>query len=103
MQTLNLFEVKITDAGVNELAGLQKLEKLILSHAKITDACLKDLSGMKGLRTLELSSTGVTYAGIKEHAEPFHALKLIGVNFAKPSSVSIEELKRVLPKCLVNY
>lgn len=103
LQTLNLFQVKITDAGVKGLAGLQKLEKLTLSHAKITDACLKDLAGMKGLRTLELSSTGVTYAGVKAHAEAFQTLKLIGVNFAKPSSVSIDELKRALPKCTVNY
>lgn len=103
LQALNLFQVKITDAGVKELAGLQKLEKLTLSHAKITDACVKDLAGMKGLRTLELSSTGVTYAGVREHAEAFQGLKLLGVNFAKPSVVSIEELKRALPKCVVNY
>ena len=103
LQTLNLFQVKITDAGVKELAGLQKLEKLTLSHSKLTDACVKDLAGMKGLRTLELSSTGVTYAGVKEHSEAFQGLKLLGVNFAKPSGVSIEELKRALPKCTVNY
>ena len=103
LQTLNLFQVKITDAGVKELAGLQKLEKLTLSHAKITDACVKDLAGMKGMRTLELSSTGVTYAGVKEHAEAFQGLKLLGVNFAKPSNASIEELKKALPKCLINY
>ena len=103
LRTLNLFLVKITDAGVKELAGLQKLDKLTLSHAKLTDACVKDLAGMKGLRTLELSSTGVTYGGVKEHAEAFQGLKLLGVNFAKPSNVSIEELKRALPKCTVNY
>ena len=103
LHTLNLFQVKITDAGVKELAGLQKLDKLTLSHAKITDACMKDLAGMKGLRTLDLSGTGVTYAGVKEHAEAFQSLKLLGVNFAKPSDVSIEELKRALPKCTVNY
>ena len=89
---LNLFQVKITDAGVKELAKLEKLEKLTMSHAKLTDACLKDLAGMKALNYLELSSPCVTYAGVKEYAEAFQGLKLIGVNFAKPSNVSIEEL-----------
>jgi hypothetical protein len=40
---------------------------------------------------------------VKEHAEAFQGLKLIGVNYVKPSNVPIEELKRALPKCVVNY
>ena len=40
---LNLFDTKITDAGLKEVAKLQRLTKLGLSFTKITDAGVAEL------------------------------------------------------------
>ena len=74
---LSLIRTKITDAGLKEVAKLQKLTILGLGHNdKITDAGLKDLAKLKNLTRLILSDTKITDAGAAE-------------------------LKKALPKCKI--
>ena len=48
---------KVTDAGLKELAGLQSLHSLYLTHCQVTDAGLKELAGLKSLQVLNLGDT----------------------------------------------
>ena len=43
LEHLNLFNTKITDAGLKELAKLEKLEELGLAFTKITDSAVAEL------------------------------------------------------------
>jgi internalin A len=57
---------QITDAGLQNLAGMTDLRSLNLSGTNITDAGLKHLAGMKNLQNLQLSSTKITDAGVDD-------------------------------------
>ena len=54
----------MTDAGLANLAGLEKLENLTLDGTRITDAGLTHLCSLKQLVTLSLSNTGITDGGL---------------------------------------
>lgn len=55
----------MTNTGLNELAGLQNLQALDLSHAKVTDDGLKKLAVLENLRSLDIGASSVTDAGLK--------------------------------------
>ena len=58
----------VTDAGLKELAALENLGYLDLTHSKeITDAGLKELAGFKNVTRLGVGGA-VTNAGMKELA-----------------------------------
>jgi len=63
---LDLYDTKITDAGLKEVAKLQKLTHLFLYDTKITDAGLKDVAKLQNLTVLRLYNTKVTRAGVAE-------------------------------------
>src|SRR5262245_17660768 len=65
---LDLSYPGVTDADLDELAGLENLHVLTLRYSKVTDAGLKKLAGPKNLRNLDLRITQVTDAGLKELA-----------------------------------
>ena len=69
LQTLDLNNVhNVTDARLEELAGMKGLQVLNLSGTQVTDAGLKELAALKGLQELHLFGTQVTDAGLKELA-----------------------------------
>ncbi len=55
---------KVTDAGLEHLKGLTKLETLFLHKTKVTDAGLVHLKGLNNLTGLLLTGTKVTDAGL---------------------------------------
>lgn len=55
----------VTDAGLKQLHGLTKLERLYIQDSRITDEGLRNLAGLKNLRTLWLDRTSVTGTGFK--------------------------------------
>lgn len=58
VKELNLFGCdKLTAAGLKHVAGLKKLEKLILSNTTLDDAALTELKGLTELRELHLSGS----------------------------------------------
>jgi len=75
---LYLGVTQITDAGLKELAKLQKLEVLNLHDTKITDAGLKEVAKLQKLERLYLGSTKITDKGAAE-------------------------LRKALPKCDINH
>src|SRR5438477_11007383 len=62
--SVDLHGTRITDAGLEHLKGLNKLQVLNLYNTKITDAGLAHLEGLTSLTTLLLNNTPVTDAGL---------------------------------------
>jgi hypothetical protein len=61
-----LFQTKVSDVGLKELAGLKNLKALYLSTTQVSDAGLKELAALKNLQVLYLSNTKETAAGVQE-------------------------------------
>ena len=57
---------QVTDAGLEHLGSLTKLERLMLDDIPITDAGLEHLKGLTGLRELTLLDTKVTDEGVEK-------------------------------------
>ena len=66
----------VTDAGLKEIAKLTNLARLDLSGAWITDAGLKELTTLTKLTELDLSYTSVTDTGMKDLAKLTNLTKL---------------------------
>jgi RNA polymerase sigma factor (sigma-70 family) len=67
LTTLDLFDTRVTDAGLVHLAEwMPYLQWLDLNDTKITDAGLRHLKGLKHLRRLDVRKTNVTEAGVEE-------------------------------------
>ena len=63
---LDLRDTKVADAGLKEVAKLQKLERLGLDNTQITDAGLKEVAKLQKLEELNLNNTQITAAGVAE-------------------------------------
>ena len=91
---------KITDAGLKDIAKLQKLTHLSLRYTKITDAGLKDIAKLQELIGLWLNGTDITGAGLMDTAK---LQKLIHLNLdgTKITDENAAELGKALPKCRI--
>ena len=99
--SINLEGTKITDAGLKELAKLQKLERLFLCHTQITDAGLKELTKLKNLKKLSLEGTQITDAGLKELANMQNLQELWLTDAKKIGLADGDELQKALPNCKI--
>jgi len=100
LEELVLQESQITDQGLAHLAGMKKLRVLDLYRCRITDAGCAALGALTSLEKLELSYTLVTDAGL----DPLHGLKKLKslhLNGTQVSPDAIARLKRAIPACEV--
>src|SRR4029079_4766370 len=65
---------QVTDAGLEQIAGLVELRHLGLNDTQITDDGMKHLKGLKGLDGLSVMGIKVTPAGCKELKEALPSL-----------------------------
>jgi Leucine-rich repeat (LRR) protein len=65
LETLDLTESKLNDAGMRQIEGLAHLKCLFLIHARITDAGLEYLKGLSRLEALYLAKNNITGAGLE--------------------------------------
>ncbi len=63
---LGLGGTKINNVGLKELARLQNLRSLDISHTRVTDKGLGQLAAIKTLRNLDLGASAVSDDGLKE-------------------------------------
>ena len=76
---LNLFGTQITDAGLKDVAKLEKLSVLWLNNTRITDAGLKEVIKMKQLKGLGLC--GCKQITAEDVAELKKALRKCDIDF----------------------
>jgi hypothetical protein len=77
LRGLDLRLLNVTDADLQELAKLQRLETLYLAYTPVTDVQLGMLAPLPSLRELDLTGTGVSNAGLAAisklpHLESLH-------------------------------
>jgi hypothetical protein len=76
LRYLNLFEARVTDAGMAHVARMSGMERLNLCRTRVGDAGVAHLRGLKSLKELRLESTRVTDAGLASLAA-MPALKVL--------------------------
>ena len=92
----------VTDADLEHLKGLTKLEVLSLSFTQVTDAGLMHLKRMTALQELDLSYTIVSDAGL-EHLKGLTKLRFLILVPTTVTPEGIKKLQRALPNCVINY
>jgi hypothetical protein len=81
--TIDLRGSRATDAGLENLKALSRLQTLNLLRTNITDAGLEHLTGLTELRYLGLSNTKVTAAGRRWIQEALPMCSLTNTTAAK--------------------
>jgi Leucine-rich repeat (LRR) protein len=97
---LSLSSMRMTDAGLKELAIFKNVSALSLFSTKVTDAGLRELAVFKSLTTLDLRGTQVTDDGLKE----LTSLKNLATLFLDRTQVTeagVKGLQKALPKCKI--
>ncbi|MCH7688671.1 MAG: hypothetical protein IH899_18640 [Planctomycetes bacterium] len=87
-----------TDAGLENLCELTKLELLNLWGTPITDSGVEKLAGLVNLVTLLMGNTGITDSGI-EHLRNLTSLKVLDLLMTKVTEQGLTRLKQELPNC----
>ena len=71
-----------------------------IAVSRITDVGLQHVAELTSLQTLVLSGTDITDAGLV-HLKGLTKLKGLGLIGTKVSAKGVNDLKQVLPKCLI--
>jgi len=98
LKWLRVKSTRITDDGLQYLAGMTELKALELNDNNITDFGLIHLSGMAQLEEVDISFTKITDSGL----HLFYGLpnlKSIGLKGLNLSQASLDELRQALPAC----
>ena len=98
LRRLLLVKTGITNAGLRDLATLPELLSVTISGSDITDAGLKELAKLQQLEELGLPATPVTDQGLKELAK-LKNLYSINLKGTKVTKAGVAALQKVLPSC----
>ena len=101
LQTLNLSDTQVTDAGLAYLQGLTRLKRLALGP-KITDAGLAHVRGLTQLGGLNLYGPRITDAGLV-HLKGLTQLEYVDLQGTKVTEAGVEDLQRALPKVKIYH
>jgi hypothetical protein len=93
---LSLSKTKVTDAGLRELAGLDRLEWLALGGNELTDDGIRELTKLENLQELDLDKTKLTDVGLKE-LKSLKKLKVLKVEGTQVTAAGKREIKETLP------
>lgn len=100
LRALSLSRTQIGDAGLAHLAGLSNLATLNLYGTKITDAGLARVSGLPAIEVLWINKTAVTDACLA-HLRPLAKLRELYVADTKISEPARAAFKREKPACQI--
>ena len=81
-------------------ADLVKVTELILTLTQITDAGLKDVAKLEKLKYLDLAFTKTTDEGLREVAK-LQKLEVLWLRGTKVTKAGVAELKKALPNCRI--
>jgi len=104
--SLDILGTRATDVGLGHLKGMTNLTYLAMGYhaakTDITDAGLVNLAGMKKLETLIIVNAGVTDSGL-EFIKKLSNLKRVHLAKTNVTEAGIASLKASLPNCKVEY
>ena len=92
LEKINLSSSPVTDAGVAHLKGLTHLEELSLRGTRVTDTGVAYLAGLAGLRRLHLGYTKVTDRGLA-YLEGLTELRLLHLEGTRVTDTGLAHLK----------
>jgi hypothetical protein len=95
LELLTFWGATLTDAGLAHIKGLTHLKHLDLQDTEVTDSGLVHLTGLTGLRELDLSRTRISDAGLFNLAglTDLEELKLSATRITDAGLVHLERLK----------
>jgi serine/threonine-protein kinase len=102
LQWLQLAGTHVTDAGLKHLKDFKDLKVLILSGTRVTDAGLEHLKGLKELDFLDLSGTRVTDAGLK-HLKDLKRLRRLTLHGTQVTEAGLKDFDEAVPNCSHSY
>jgi Leucine-rich repeat (LRR) protein len=88
----------VTDAGIERLAGLTRLQ--VLAVRGITDQGVASLKGLSDLRLLSLSGTKITDGGIA-HLAALKNLEFLDVSGTHVTDKALEQLWEQIPELVI--
>ena len=91
---------RVSDAGLEHLAGMTDLKVLGLGGTKITDAGLVHLAVLTNLQYLKLHGTRVTADGLV-HLRSMTKLQWLSLGGNQISDAGLAGLRQALPNCEV--
>lgn len=101
LERLELHGTATDDRAMRRIARLSHLTRLNLSRTHLTDAGLAHVQQLRNLQELHLNRTHVTDAGLM-HLHTMQSLEFVSVNGSKVTKAGADELRRALPRCVVN-
>lgn len=92
LQKLELNGVMITDSRLEQLKQAIQLDALTLDNTNIADAGLEKLAGLRRLETLSLARTQVTDAGLEKLAQ-LRQIKYLDLSWTKVTDTGLKHLR----------
>jgi len=100
LRSLDLGGTLITEAGLVHLERLTNLERLNLEHTQVRETGLVHLKGLTNLKHLSLDSTQIRDAGL-EYLEGLKSLEMLSITDSQVTDEGRRKLKQALPNCLI--
>ena len=94
LRELNLWNTKVDDTAISQLASLENLNNLTLGGTPITNKSLKFVKKWKKLKFLNLSNTSVGNSGLAKIGN-HKSLEAIGLNHTRVSGPGISSLASI--------
>ena len=102
LEELDLYGVKVTDAGLESLRNLTALRKLNLLGADIGDESAAVLAGLTHLRELNLYRSRMTNSGLAKIAA-LKELVSLDVRYSRITGSGVDGFRAAIPHCKVDF
>lgn len=100
LRNLNLRSINIEGHGLRYLSSLSKLEKLSIDEIPLIDEDLEHLESLNSLKWLDLSSTNITDKGL-DHLSKLKSLEWLSLSNTRVKAEGLANLRKSLPNCKV--
>lgn len=99
---LDVKKTAVSDKGMETVATMLNLRKLMLNETKVTDAGVKTIAVLPNLESLSLFGTAVTDKGIVELAKA-SSLKKVYLSNTKVTPAGADALAKSLPEAKIEF
>jgi Leucine-rich repeat (LRR) protein len=92
----------VTDRGLESLRGMVQLGDLSIEACNISDATMQIVASLTNLSELRLRAVPITDSGLQQ-IRSLPKLTSLTVHFTRVSPAAIENLRRAMPDCEIDY